>query len=96
MTKADQLADIPIATILRVNAARTIPLERYEDEGNFDRIGYLRDLADDHGADLAGVIAIADLLGPEEDFDALVTEIEDGADGFGFGSPAFPSREGEA
>ena len=49
----------------------------------------LRDLADNHGADLARVIEIADLLGPEEDFDGLVTTIEDAAEGFGFGASIF-------
>jgi hypothetical protein len=76
----------PLATILRLNAARTIDLSRYEEEGNFDRFGYIKDLAENHGADLATVIEIADLLGPEEDFDGLVTTIEDAAEGFGFGA----------
>ena len=31
-------------------------------------------------------IEIADLLGPDEDFDGLVTTIEDAAEGFGFGA----------
>lgn len=80
---------IPVATILRINAERTISLARYEEEGNFDRFGYLKDLADNHGADLAGVIKVADLLGPEEDFDGLVTTIEDAVQGYGFGAPLF-------
>ena len=41
---------IPLATVLRLNAERTIDLERYEEDGAFDRYGYLRDLADNHGA----------------------------------------------
>ncbi len=82
-------ADIPIATILRINAERTVPIERYEADGAFDRFGYLRELSEDHGADLAAVIEIADLLGPEEDFDGLVTTIEDAAEGFGFGASLF-------
>ena len=80
------MTDIPLATILRINAARTIPLTRYEEEGNFDRFGYIKDLAENHGADLPAVIEIADLLGPDEDFDGLVTTIEDAAEGFGFGA----------
>ena len=71
----------------------TVFCEPYVERGHHIEVQVM---ADDHGADLAGVIAIADLLGPDEDFDALVTEIEDGADGFGFGSPAFPTREREA
>ena len=51
------MTDIPLATILRINAARTIPLARYEEEGNFDRFGYIKDLAENHGADLAVVTA---------------------------------------
>ena len=78
--------DIPIATILRINAERTVPIERYEEDGAFDRFGYLRDLAETHGADLAAVIEVADLLGPEEDFDGLICTIDDAAEGFGFGS----------
>ena len=80
------MSDTPLATILRLNAARTIPLSRYEEEGNFDRFGYLKDLAENHGADISAVIEMADLLGPEEDFDGLVTTIEDAAEGFGFGA----------
>lgn len=80
---------IPIATVLRINAERTVPIERYEEDGAFDRFGYLRDLADNHGADLAALIEIADLLGPDEDFDGLVTTIEDAAEGFGFGASLF-------
>ena len=34
----------------------------------------------------SAVIEIADLLGPDEDFDGLVTTIEDAAEGFGFGA----------
>ena len=79
-------AETPLATILRINAARTISLERYAEEGNFDRFGYIRDLADNHGVDLTAVIEFADLLGPEEDFDGLVTTIEDAVEGFGFGA----------
>src|SRR3546814_15168935 len=56
------MTDIPLATILRINAARTIPLTRYEEEGNFDRFGYIKDLAENHGADLPAVLEIAELL----------------------------------
>src|SRR3546814_17717488 len=80
------MTDIPLATILRINAARTIPLTRYEEEGNFDRFGYITDLAENHGADLPAVIEIADLLGPEEDFDGLVTTMEAAAEGLGLGA----------
>jgi hypothetical protein len=80
------MTDAPLATILRINDARTIDIFRYEEEGNFDRFGYLKDLAENYGAELSMVIEIADLLGPEEDFDGLVTTIEDAAEGCGFGA----------
>lgn len=49
----------------------------YTDRGYQDRTAYLLDLADNNGVELATVLAIADLLGPNEDFDGLVTEAED-------------------
>jgi len=42
---------------------------------------YLSGLAEDFGVDLDTVLLMADLLGPNEDFDGLVTTIEDYADG---------------
>src|SRR3546814_16815918 len=80
------MTDIPLATILRINAARTIPLTRYEEEGTFDRFGSIKDLAENHGADLPAAIAIADLLGQEDGFDGLVTTIVAATEGFEFGS----------
>lgn len=77
---------IPLDTVLRINAARSIDLSRYEEDGAHDRYGYIRDLADNHGANLAMVIELAELLGSEEDFDGLVTTIEDAAEGVGFGA----------
>lgn len=74
---------VPLATIDRLNRARTIPLARYEAEGAIDRFGYLEDLAADHGADFETVLTLTDVLGPEEDFDGLVTTLEDlGLGGF--------------
>lgn len=87
-------ADIPVATILRLNAERTIPIERYEADGFFDRFGYLRDLAEEHGLDFDEMIEVVDLLGPEEDFDGLVTTLEDGADGYGFAAILFGGEAG--
>jgi len=68
---------IPLKTVLRLNEARTVPLERYEEDGCFDRYGYIVALADDWGIDLDIAIELADLLGPEEDFDGLVCALED-------------------
>ena len=71
---------IPLETVLRLNKERTIPLERYEEDGYFDRYGYLVGLSDETGVDLEVVIMLADtVLGPEEDFDGLVSSLEDAA-----------------
>ena len=48
--------------------------------GYESRRAYLDSLADDYGIDRATVYMIADLLGPSEDFDGLVTSLEDYAD----------------
>ena len=68
---------VPLATIERLNAERTIPLTRYQADGAIDRFGYLEDLAADHGVDFATILTLADVLGPDEDFDGLVTTLED-------------------
>ena len=52
-------------------------MNRYEEQGYRDRNDYLCNLADDYGVDEDKVFALAELLGEEEDFDMLVTEIED-------------------
>ena len=44
------------------------------------RAAYLESLAIEHGIDLAIVRMIAGLLGPSEDFDGLVTALEEYAD----------------
>ena len=50
---------------------------------DFDsRHAYLLELADDLGVDIEIVRALADLLGEEEDFDGLVTSLEDYAEGY--------------
>ena len=69
---------VPLATVERLNRERTIALSRYEEDGCFDRFGYLRDLARTHEVELASLIQLADLLGADEDFDGLVTSVEDG------------------
>ena len=52
----------------------------YEQQGYSDREQYLESLAEDYGLDLELVTAAADILGPNEDFDGLVTTIQDEAD----------------
>jgi hypothetical protein len=49
----------------------------YQREGYANRAEYLQSLADDFGVDLSTVQALADVLGPNEDFDGLVTTLED-------------------
>lgn len=49
----------------------------YEMNGYADRQDYLDDLADNMGIDRSVVSALADLLGETEDFDGLVTSLED-------------------
>lgn len=49
----------------------------YQINGYKDRKDYLSSLAEDYGVDLDIVYALADLLGPDEDFDGLVSQLED-------------------
>jgi hypothetical protein len=49
----------------------------YEMNGYADRQEYLDDLADNLGIDRSIVSALADMLGETEDFDGLVTSLED-------------------
>lgn len=49
----------------------------YQEQGYRDRKHYLECLAEDTGHSLFIVQTIANLLGAEEDFDALVTTLED-------------------
>lgn len=52
-------------------------MSAYTDEGYKNRRHYLECLADDMGIDVDVVFTMADLLGPSEDFDGLVTMLED-------------------
>lgn len=54
----------------------------YKEHGFENRADYLADLADTIGVDLRTVEILADLLGPSEDFDGLVTSLEDYAEGY--------------
>jgi hypothetical protein len=49
----------------------------YIDNGYESRRDYLTQLADDYGVDIDTVLMLAGVLGPNEDFDGLVTHIED-------------------
>lgn len=52
-------------------------LKVYVNQGYINRQHYLHDLADNNGVDYEIVKALAEMLGPNEDFDGLVSEIED-------------------
>lgn len=52
-------------------------MDMYQENGYVDRNDYLHALAEDFGVDEDVVFAIADLYGPTEDFDGLVTALED-------------------
>ena len=54
----------------------------YNELGFRNRDEYLESLAEDYGIPLDIVLLLADLYGPLEDFDGLVTAVEDYADGF--------------
>ncbi len=54
-----------------------MPRDVYRENGYDDRDDYLRSLADDYGVPLDAVLAVADILGPDEDFDGLVSSMED-------------------
>jgi hypothetical protein len=49
----------------------------YKEQGYKDRNDYLKSLANEFGVDIGAVYMIANTLGPDEDFDALVIELED-------------------
>lgn len=49
----------------------------YTEEGYKNRKDYLNHLADEYGIDRETVFFYASTLGPDEDFDGLVTSIED-------------------
>ena len=51
--------------------------EIYRRKGYANRAEYLRGLAEENGVDLDIVLAISDMLGPSEDFDGLVSMVED-------------------
>ena len=49
----------------------------YQENGYANRRDYLNSLAEDFGVPLSVVRELAGVLGPDEDFDGLVTELED-------------------
>lgn len=61
-------------------AKRSLNAGAYDEWGGRD--GYLRDLAFEYDVPEDVVFMLADFLGPNEDFDGLVTELEDYDDGY--------------
>jgi hypothetical protein len=49
----------------------------YQEQGFKNRKDYLSSLADDFGAERSTIYTLAGLLGPNEDFDGLITSLED-------------------
>jgi hypothetical protein len=49
----------------------------YAENGYENRDDYLKNLAAEYGLDLETVLVIANMLGPNEDFDGLATSLED-------------------
>ena len=54
----------------------------YQENGFASRRDYLLSLRDDFDVDWTVILHLADVLGPAEDFDGLVTALEDLANGF--------------
>jgi hypothetical protein len=52
----------------------------YLENGYKNRTDYLKSLAEDYGMSLDTVYALASMLGSNEDFDGLITELEDAAE----------------
>ena len=50
----------------------------YTDHGYKSRKDYLNSLSDEYEVDIETVYMMADVLGVEEDFDGLVTSLQDG------------------
>lgn len=53
------------------------PKNVYQEHGYYNREDYLRCLSEDWNMPFMTVKMLADMLGPEEDFDGLVTALED-------------------
>ena len=54
----------------------------YQENGYKDRKDYLKSLAEDFDMEYEDVLMLANTLGAEEDFDGLVTALEDYCEGW--------------
>jgi hypothetical protein len=52
----------------------------YQEKGFGSRDAYLKNLAEEYEVSLSTVYTLAYMLGPNEDFDGLLTELEDVAE----------------
>lgn len=57
-------------------------LEIYKENGYNSREEYLQSLAEDYSVGIHVVYNLADMLGPNEDFDGLINALDDYADMF--------------
>jgi hypothetical protein len=64
---------------MTTNHTPTISMTIYTENGYESRAHYLRCLAEENDVPLSTVHALASILGPSEDFDGLVTSLEDAA-----------------
>lgn len=55
-------------------------MSQYTEAGFENRKAYLVSVAEDFGLPQSVVFSLASVLGPNEDFDGLITECEDAAD----------------
>lgn len=53
----------------------------YQENGYSNRKEYLHSLAEGYGVDISVVVQLASLLGEDEDFDGLVSSLQDIEDG---------------
>lgn len=49
----------------------------YQQNGYKDRVDYLQSVAEDYGTDRMIVSSMAEILGDDEDFDGLISALED-------------------
>ncbi len=52
----------------------------YQERGYSGRKDYLKNLADDFGIPFSVVVEVAAVLGPNEDFDGLISSLDDYAE----------------
>ena len=69
--------------------------EVYNENGYADRADYLNSLAEDYGIPAEAVLALAEVLGPDEDFDGLVSNLEDAMYGGWFDGTDEEEDDGE-